>query len=91
MMQFAQELEQWNAVGLNAVHCAISANDALLVYHLGIRSVSDDHLETIQLLQSNIQTDESRGAVSHLRRILSQKNLVEYEDREFTFYSNYFF
>ena len=38
MMQFAQELEQWNAVGLNAVHWAISANDALLIYRLGIRS-----------------------------------------------------
>ena len=28
----------WDAVGLNAAHCAISATDALLVHKAGIRS-----------------------------------------------------
>ena len=30
----------WDAAGLNAVHCAISANDAVLVLSKGIRSAS---------------------------------------------------
>ena len=33
----------WDAVGLNAVHAAISAADALLVYYGGLRSTGESH------------------------------------------------
>ncbi len=45
---------KWNAVGLNAVHCAISASDALLVFYAGIRSAGDDHLSAINLLAHSV-------------------------------------
>ena len=32
-----------NAAGLNAVHCAISAADALTVFHAGVRSAGEAH------------------------------------------------
>ena len=40
----------WNAVGLNAVHAAISANDAITVYFKKLRSVSDKHSDAVNLL-----------------------------------------
>jgi len=38
----AEERKKGNAVGLNAVHCAISSADAMLVFYAGIRSISTD-------------------------------------------------
>jgi hypothetical protein len=37
-MEASLRVREWNAAGLNAVHCAISSADALLVYNAGIRS-----------------------------------------------------
>jgi hypothetical protein len=42
-MHQAKDRNNWNDVGLNAVHCTISSNDALLVFYAGIRSASEDH------------------------------------------------
>jgi hypothetical protein len=73
----------WNAAGLAAVHCAISSNDALLVYFRGVRSSSDNHLDAIELLQGCQEIDGVENMVSHLRRIIGKKNLIEYEARQF--------
>lgn len=73
----------WNAAGLAAVHCAISANDALLVYFRGVRSTSDNHLDAIELLRGCQEIDGIEEMVSHLRRIIGKKNLIEYEARQF--------
>ena len=40
----------WDAVGLNAAHCAISATDALLVHKAGIRSAGESHADAVKLL-----------------------------------------
>ena len=82
-MLAAKNEKRWNAVGLNAVHCAISACDAILVFHLGLRSSSEDHGDVVDLLStvSNIQDIEQKSKT--LASILSKKNLVEYEDRDF--------
>jgi len=79
----AKNEKRWNAVGLNAIHCAISACDAVLVFHLGLRSSGDDHSDAADLLStvSNIQDIEQKSKT--LANILSKKNLVEYEDRDF--------
>lgn len=44
-MHEAFEKQNWNAVGLTAIHCMISATDAVLAYTAGIRSISRDHRE----------------------------------------------
>lgn len=79
----AKEGKKWNAVGLNAVHCVISSSDAMLIFYKGIRSTNDSHLTVIDLLNS-INLTEIKSKCMTLRRILVKKNLVEYENRDFT-------
>jgi hypothetical protein len=78
----ASDLELWAAVGLNAVHCAISCCDALLVFYLGIRSVSDNHMDVVDLLL-RLPKKKAQDEVATLKRILAKKNIIAYENREF--------
>lgn len=74
--------EDWNAVGLLAVHVVISAADALTTAHLGLRSRGADHEEVVHLLRRL----PSKGAVDQAARaveVLQVKNQVEYEARPF--------
>jgi len=80
--QKASDSELWAAVGLNAVHCAISCCDALLAFYLGIRSVSDDHMDAADLLM-RIPQAKSSGEANTYKRIIAKKNLVAYDCREF--------
>lgn len=83
-MQSAYEGENWNSVGLEAVHAVISANDALLVFFGGIRSTSPDHMDAVRLLTEIIDTEKARRNSNHLRRVIAKKNVIEYENRLFT-------
>ena len=80
----AKEMGRWNAVGLNAVHCAISSSDAMLAFYSGIRSASDDHLALIDLLSTSVKLREAKSKSETLRKILVKKSTIEYEDRDFT-------
>lgn len=80
----AKERGKWNAVGLNAVHCAISSSDAMLVFYAGIRSASDDHLAAIDLLSNSIELPDVKSKRETLRKILVKKSIIEYENRDFT-------
>lgn len=80
--QKASDSELWAAVGLNAVHCAISCCDALLAFYLGIRSVSDDHMDAVDLLM-RISQAKSSGEANTYKRIIAKKNLIAYDCREF--------
>ena len=80
----ALEAERWNAAGLNAVHCAISACDAVLVYYTQERSASSDHESAVHLLASLAKVPEARQKAETLRKVLHQKHRVEYEDRAVT-------
>ena len=73
----------WDAAGLNAVHCAISASDAVLVFTQGIRSASSRHDDSALLLESMVRAPGTKNAVSQLKRLVAKKNLVEYEERIF--------
>jgi hypothetical protein len=83
-MRQAQADRRWNAVGLNAVHCAISAADAVLVFHLGQRSIAPDHRIVVELLAGSINIPEIKAKSETLQKIINQKNLIEYEQRSFT-------
>ena len=80
--QKAKETQNWTAVGLNAVHCAISCCDALLTFHLGVRSSGEDHVQASDLIL-RIPKDNVKSAASSFKRIIAKKNLVAYENREF--------
>ncbi|HBA59374.1 MAG TPA: hypothetical protein DCZ92_00850 [Elusimicrobia bacterium] len=74
----------WNAAGLAGVHCCISATDALLVKHAGVRSSSDSHQDVVGLLQSTIRDEAVSKQAKRLGEILAQKNLIEYIDKSYT-------
>lgn len=75
--------KNWNSVGLEAIHCAISATDALIVRRKGIRSTSQYHRDIVGFLVEQINTEEAKKYSNTLFKIISMKNLVEYEDRPF--------
>ena len=77
------EKGDWDAAGLNAVHCAISANDAVLVLSRGIRSASARHDDSVTLLESMVEAPGVKTAVSQLKRLVAKKNMIEYEERMF--------
>ncbi len=78
----ARDAGKWTAVGLNAVHCAISCCDAILVFHLGIRSVGEDHMQVADLL-TRVPLSGINDEVTTLKRIIAKKNVIAYENREF--------
>lgn len=83
-MKEAQENEDWDAVGLNAIHCVISANDALLGTLYGFRPAGGSHIEAAELLGQNEQGEQSKRNIARLDRMIKKKNLVEYEGRSIT-------
>lgn len=72
---------KWNAAGLNAIHAGISASDAVLVCFHGVRSTSPKHDDTIRIFTSLVQHKDVEKNISHLRRLIAMKNVVEYEQR----------
>jgi len=83
-MHDAKAAGRWNAAGLNAVHCAISACDAVLVYYTQQRSASSDHEAAVYLLSALSSVPDVRQKAETLRRIIHEKHLIEYEDRSCT-------
>lgn len=83
-MREAQENEDWDAVGLNAIHCVISANDALLGTLHGFRPVGGSHVEAAELLGQYERSEQSKRNIARLERMVKKKNLVEYEGRSIT-------
>lgn len=84
--QFCAAMEElltsqlWDAAGLAAIHCGISAGDAVLAYRGGVRSAGQDHRATVDLLKRTMGP-AADDAAKHLRRLIDKKNLVEYEQR----------
>ncbi|MFH0772086.1 MAG: hypothetical protein V1933_05650 [Candidatus Omnitrophota bacterium] len=70
----------FNAVGTLAIQCAISSADAVCVYEKGVRSISEDHFDVCDLV-SSITRPEAQEKSNLLKRIVSKKNLIQYERR----------
>ena len=83
-MRQAMAAGRWNAAGLNAVHGAISACDAVLVYYTEQRSASPDHDTAAYLLASLPKVPDAKQKAETLRRILQEKHVIEYEERACT-------
>ena len=83
-MLHAEKSGHWNAVGLNAVHCAISICDALLVKFRGVRSIGDDHMMVVNVIRQNLNIKDINTKLNTLRRILAKKSLIEYDNIIFT-------
>jgi uncharacterized protein (UPF0332 family) len=83
-MREALKNEDWDAVGLNAIHGVISANDALLGARHGIRPSSPDHGDAAVLLNQYEKSEDAKKSANRLDRMMRKKNLVEYEGRKLT-------
>jgi len=83
VMESCFEKKQWNGVGLSAVHCVISINDALLAKS-GIRNTSADHREAARLLIRQYPSEETKKKAKHLKKVIEYKNIVEYHGRLFS-------
>jgi len=76
--------KNWSAVGLNAVHSAICANDSLTIYYGEIRSTNEKHSDAVGLLLRVFKNEkEAEKNSKHLLWLINRKNLVEYEARLF--------
>jgi len=82
-MHAALDAGDWDAAGLNAVHCGLSANDALLVTTHGVRSSSPRHADSIRLLDSLVDANGVKAASVQLQKLIAKKNIIEYEERLF--------
>lgn len=80
----ALHAEDWDAVCLNAAHCAISAADALLARFAGIRSTADSHHDVAGLLRLHIKDPQLGSKLLTLSKVLGFKHLAAYEDRSLT-------
>lgn len=69
------------AVGVLAVHCAISYNDAVQIKLTGKRTKSQDHRRAVRGTEAACRSAsvESRG-IGHLERLLSAKTDISYGD-----------
>lgn len=76
--------ERWNSAALEAVHCCISANDALTIWAKGIKCTSSNHDDAVTLLQSLSNLSDIKQGAKHLLRVIKKKNLIEYERRNFS-------
>lgn len=81
--QSEAQAKRWNAAGLAAIHCAISAADAAMIAATGLRSTSQDHGAVIPLLEAQIPEFKAQQR-RQLGGLLKKKNQVAYEQRLLT-------
>lgn len=82
-MGAAAARDDWNAVGLLAVHAVISSLDAVTTAYLGARSRSPDHLDVLEMVKT-LSLDGVAAAVRQSGRVIGMKNTVAYEARSIT-------
>lgn len=80
LMRVGLERGMHNAAAILAVHCAISAADALTVSFLGVRHAGTNHAD-IQRLLLQIPDREMPQKMRHLAMLLAVKGFAEYEER----------
>jgi hypothetical protein len=82
-MDKALASQDWDAVGLTAVHAVISAADAVTSYRGGFRNAEQDHRVLADVLE-DLLGPESRKPLRHLKTVLAKKNAIQYEHRRLT-------
>ena len=74
--------EEWNSATISAIHSCIAACDAVCVYFLGKRHASENHEEVVNLFRTiKSDNEEIKTNANRISRILSVKNMAEYEER----------
>lgn len=71
---------RWRAAGMNAIHAAISAADAVCIFEVNERSNSASHEDAADLLGRSGAAD-AKAKANQLGAVLDVKNAVEYQSR----------
>lgn len=79
-MLSALQQNNFNATATLALQCAISSADAICVFEKGVRSISQDHFDVCELVAS-LPLQEADEKSKLLRKVISKKNLIQYERR----------
>ncbi len=79
-MLLAIKGNNYNAAATLAIQCGISAADAICVFEKGMRSISADHLDVCELVES-LAIPDAIDKAKTLRKIIAKKNMVQYERR----------
>ncbi len=79
-MNAAFAIDSWNLAVIAAVHCGISAADALTVKFMGVRNSGSRHESVIKLL-SKLNLPEIGKKNQQLSNLLRIKSTAEYEER----------
>ena len=73
---------EWNAAAISAIHCCISACDAMCIYFLGRRHIGENHEDAVKLFKAIKAADEEINInANRILRVLKIKNMAEYEER----------
>lgn len=75
------ENQEWTAATISAIHACIAGCDAMCVFYLGKRHAGENHNDAVVLLKSIKDTDQMNANAKRLSRIVSVKNMAEYEER----------
>lgn len=71
-----------DSVAVLAVHAVISACDAVCTRYLGERYKGDKHIGVVELLKKlKFERRELDQKIGQVKRVLSLKNIAEYEDK----------
>jgi HEPN domain-containing protein len=80
--EFEIKNRNWNASAVLSVHAVISACDAVCARFLQVRHSGADHMHAVELLTSlPLNGTELDPKIKQARRVISMKNVAEYEDR----------
>ena len=74
---------KFNAVVLNAIHCAMSSADALAVFYKGVRHAGERHEDVVSLLNT-LGLADMQSKNRQLLDLLRIKNSAEYEEKLMT-------
>ena len=76
--------KRWNAVGLLIVHSAIGYADAVAIKESGQKSSSENHQDSVKLLEKVVKHTESRNsALNQLERLIGHKTTVAYSGEQY--------
>ncbi|MGA2091409.1 MAG: HEPN domain-containing protein [Endomicrobiales bacterium] len=73
--------QEWTAATINAIHSCIAACDAMCVFYIGKRHAGEGHNDTVVLFKSIKDNEQMNANAKRLSRIVSIKNMAEYEER----------
>lgn len=82
LMEDAARREDWNAVGLAAVHVGISSMDAVTTWFLKERSSDADHEAAAHLVR-RVPLPDALDRAEQFEQLIRVKDAVEYEARSF--------